>query len=185
MFRKHKKKILFHLAASLATSFIVLGAAGAFVWWKRAEIFHYFASQFLTQTQSAPTTDEVKKETVRIITQEALVVDVVKKSDPAVFSIVISKDVPIVEQYFDEWNPFKDFFGGDFGGFQIPQYRQKGTEKREVGGGTEGHSLTGRCSDAGHHDGSLAAAAESNRPVKISGLRGAESHAHSLALTCG
>lgn len=150
MLFKHKRKIIAHFAASLAASLIVLGAAGALVWWKRAEIFHYFASQFLTETKSASSGDEVKKETTRIITQEALIVDVVRKSDPAVFSIVISKDVPIVEQYFDEWNPFKDFFGGDFGGFQIPQYRQKGTEKREVGGGTgflvtkEGLALTNR-----------------------------------------
>lgn len=133
---KHKRKILAHLASSLITSLVVLGVAGALVWWKRAEVFHYFASQFLTETKSESGGNEVKKETTHIITQEALVVDTVKKADPAVFSIVISKDVPVVEQYFDNWNPFKDFFGGDFGGFQIPQYRQNGTKKQEVGGGT-------------------------------------------------
>ena len=128
-----------HLAASLITTLVVLGAAGAIAWWKRAELFHYFASQFIaaTQTETSENKDEqVKKETVRIITQEALVIEVVKKADPAVFSIVISKDVPVVEQYLEEWNPFRDFFGGNFGGFQIPQYRQKGTERREVGSGT-------------------------------------------------
>lgn len=153
MFRTHRKKILAHLVSSFITSLMVLGAAGALVWWKRAEVFHYFASQFLTQTQETKAdTSEVKKETTRIITQEALVVDVVKRADPAVFSIVVSKDVPVVEQYYEEWNPFKDFdfFGDGFGGFQIPQYRQKGTEKREVGGGTgflvtkEGLALTNR-----------------------------------------
>lgn len=151
MLLKHRKKILAHLALSLITSLVVLGAVVALVWWKRAEVFHYFASQFLTETkQESGGAEEVKKETTRIITQEALVVDVVKRADPAVFSIVVSKDVPIVEQYYEEWNPFKDFFGGDFGGFQIPQYRQKGTEKREVGGGTgflvtkEGLALTNR-----------------------------------------
>lgn len=119
----HKKKVLIHLASSLITSLVVLGAVGMLVWWKRAEVFHYFASQFLTETK-------------RIATQEALVVDTVKRADPAVFSIVITKDVPVVEQYFENWNPFKDFFGDDFGGFQIPQYRQKGTERRDIGSGT-------------------------------------------------
>ncbi len=115
MWRKHKRKILAHAASALAASLIMLGLAAGLVWWKRAEIFHYFASQFLSQTH---------------------VVDVVKQANPAVFSIVISKDVPIVEQYMEEWNPFQDFFGGDFGGFQIPRYREKGTERREVGSGT-------------------------------------------------
>ncbi len=123
MWRKHKRKILAHAASALAASLVVLGLAAGLVWWKRAEIFHYFASQFLAQKEHT-------------VTQEALIVDVVKRSDPAVFSIVISKDVPIVEQYMEEWNPFQDFFGGDFGGFQIPRYREKGTERREVGSGT-------------------------------------------------
>ena len=137
MFREHKKKILTHLAASFVTTAVLLAAVGGLIWWKRAAVFHYFASQFLTETQpQSGGAEGVKKEAVRIVTQESLVVAVVKKADPAVFSIVISKDVPVVEQYYEQWNPFKDFFGGDFGGFQIPQYRQKGTEKREVGGGT-------------------------------------------------
>ena len=66
-------------------------------------------------------------------TQEEAVIDVVERVSPAVVSIVISKDVPIIEEYYD--NPFGDFFGEDFG-FRIPQYRQKGIEKKEVGGGS-------------------------------------------------
>ncbi|MBI4138355.1 MAG: trypsin-like peptidase domain-containing protein [Candidatus Wildermuthbacteria bacterium] len=65
-------------------------------------------------------------------TQEQKIIDVVKASSPAVVSIVISKDVPIMEQYFTD--PFGGLFGGNL--FQIPQYRQKGTEKKEIGGGT-------------------------------------------------
>lgn len=138
MLGKHKKKIAAHLAASFATTLVVLAAAGGLVWWKRAAVFHYFASQFLaeTQKQSGGADGVVKKEAARAVTQEALIVGVAKKADPAVFSIVITKDVPVVEQYYEQWNPFQNFFGGDFGGFQIPQYRQNGTEKKEVGGGT-------------------------------------------------
>lgn len=62
------------------------------------------------------------------------VVNVVEAASPAVVSIVITKDVPKIEQYFDsQTNPF----GGLFGGFyNIPQYRQNGTEEKEIGGGS-------------------------------------------------
>jgi serine protease Do len=62
--------------------------------------------------------------------QEEAIIRAVKEASPAVVSIVISKDVPVMEQYFV--NPFND----PFFNFQIPQYRQKGTEKQEIGGGT-------------------------------------------------
>lgn len=68
------------------------------------------------------------------------IISTVKRTSPAVVSIIISKDLPIIEEYMSD--PFKDFFNnspfGDFGPFhfQIPQYRQKGTEKKEIGGGT-------------------------------------------------
>jgi S1-C subfamily serine protease len=58
-------------------------------------------------------------------TQEQAIINAVKSVSPAVVSIVITKDVPVMEQYYE------DFFG-----FQMPQYRQNGTEKQEVGGGT-------------------------------------------------
>lgn len=60
------------------------------------------------------------------------VVNVVDQANPAVVSIVITKDVPVLEQYFEEYNPF----GNGVFGFQMPQYRQKGTEKQEIGGGS-------------------------------------------------
>lgn len=69
-----------------------------------------------------------------INTQEDMVVRAVEQVQPAVVSIVISKDVPIIEQYY-ETDPFEDFFGGPFS-FQIPQYRENGTEKQEIGGGS-------------------------------------------------
>lgn len=68
-------------------------------------------------------------------TQEESIIEAVKEVSPAVVSIIITKDVPILEEYYI--NPFQDFeqfFGSPQ--FQIPQYREKGTEKKEVGGGT-------------------------------------------------
>lgn len=69
-------------------------------------------------------------------TQEQMIVDIVQKSQDAVVSIVATKDLPVLEQYFVD--PFGSMgLPDDFwGGFQIPQYRQKGTEKKEVSSGT-------------------------------------------------
>lgn len=84
----------------------------------------------IVQPQFRPQTSEEQK-----------VVAVVRQSVPAVVSVVITKDLPVIEQYFV--NPFgndpffKKFFGDDFWEFfRVPEYRQKGTEKRKVGAGT-------------------------------------------------
>ncbi|MBI5754573.1 trypsin-like peptidase domain-containing protein, partial [Candidatus Peregrinibacteria bacterium] len=74
------------------------------------------------------------------VSQEAQVVSAVKKTAPAVVSVIITKDVPVLEKYYQQQpNPFGDNspFGNDpFFNFQFPQYRQNGTEKKEVGGGS-------------------------------------------------
>ncbi|MEO0084470.1 MAG: trypsin-like peptidase domain-containing protein [candidate division WOR-3 bacterium] len=74
-----------------------------------------------------------------VSSEEEIVINVVKKSVPAVVSVVATKDVPQFERYF--FNPFgddpffKDFFGNGFN-FEIPQYRQKGTTRQRVSAGT-------------------------------------------------
>lgn len=76
-----------------------------------------------------------------VASEESQIIDVVAKASPAVVSIVITKDVPIIEQYYQEFDPFGDDFFRNFfgdGGFKlrIPRQRQNGTEKREIGGGS-------------------------------------------------
>jgi S1-C subfamily serine protease len=75
----------------------------------------------------------IQKEYIPQTTQEEAIIKAVKDFSPAVVSIVISKDVPIMEEYF--YNPFEEF-GPLAPDLKIPQYRQKGTEKKEIGGGT-------------------------------------------------
>jgi len=64
-------------------------------------------------------------------TQEDAVVGVVKTYSPAVVSIIITKDVPIYEQYYvnqtDPWGLWN---------LQVPRVRQKGTQPREIGAGS-------------------------------------------------
>ena len=75
----------------------------------------------------------IEKEYIPQTTQEQKIINVVESVSPAVVSIIITKDVPIIEQFFVD--PFEGFFGGR-SRFQIPQFRQQGIERREVGGGS-------------------------------------------------
>ena len=79
-------------------------------------------------TNSAPAVVGYKSD----IAYEQAIIDAVKKCSPSVVSIIITKNLPVYEQ---QWvNPFQDF-GSPFD-IQIPQYVQKGTEKKEVGAGS-------------------------------------------------
>lgn len=85
------------------------------------------------------TKKEKTEEYISPISYEQAIIDAVKKASPSVVSIIVTKDLPVYEQYYI--NPFNNFnspffdFGPGFD-FQIPQYKQKGTEKKEVGGGS-------------------------------------------------
>lgn len=86
-----------------------------------------------TTTQTQPTVSYESK-----IEYEEAIIHAVEKTTPSVVSIVISKNVPIIEQctidqYSDVPPEYRDFFGN---GFQITRPCQKGSELREVGGGS-------------------------------------------------
>lgn len=61
--------------------------------------------------------------------------DIVEQVNPSVVSIVIKKDVPVMERYYED--PFNGLFGGNSPfRFSIPRMRQNGTQEQEVGGGS-------------------------------------------------
>jgi serine protease Do len=73
------------------------------------------------------------------IDYEQAIIKAVEKASPSVVSIVISKDLPVIEQC--PYSPFRDlppefqqFFGDR--GFQFSQPCEKGTKKQDVGGGS-------------------------------------------------
>ena len=69
--------------------------------------------------------------------QEEAIISTFKEVSPSVVSIIISKDLPIFEEYYlNPFEGFEEFFGEDPFEFLIPQRRQKGVERKEVGGGT-------------------------------------------------
>ncbi len=76
------------------------------------------------------------------LAQEEAIVSIVKKYSPAVVSVIISKNVPIVEQCyispFGDGDPFANdpFFKRFFGDFRIPAQCRNGSQYKEIGGGT-------------------------------------------------
>ncbi|MBI5421255.1 MAG: trypsin-like peptidase domain-containing protein [Parcubacteria group bacterium] len=93
--------------------------------------------EVLLATTSDKITLERKEEYVAVVDYEQRVIRAIEKSSPAVVSVIISKDVPVLEQYYatplNNDPLFQDFFGGQV---QIPQVRQGGVERKEVGGGS-------------------------------------------------
>ncbi|OHA32144.1 MAG: hypothetical protein A2928_00410 [Candidatus Taylorbacteria bacterium RIFCSPLOWO2_01_FULL_45_15b] len=116
------------IATSIITTLLVLAITFTALYANRGVIFEMFASNYISGTSS-----ETRTITRNILAEESQIISIVEKANPSVVSIVITKDVPVIEQYFEDPGIFPDFFGFDF---QIPRQRQNGTEKREIGGGT-------------------------------------------------
>ena len=126
---------------SLLSLLIIVLIGVGLVWHYRANVFGYFAKEYLQEVQDgnsdAKTTAEKIIEKQSIFSQDSFVIDAVKKTNPAVVSIIISQEIPKYEAYIDPnqpQNPFGDLFPGF--NFSIPQYRQNGTEKKDIGGGS-------------------------------------------------
>jgi len=91
----------------------------------------------LPSSLSGKQTQDVVKETV--VQEDSAVINVVEKTTPAVVSVIISKDVPKVQDFFSNPFGFPDFFGTPFdpgqgqgGGAD----GQGGTQKQQIGGGS-------------------------------------------------
>ncbi|MDP3975156.1 MAG: trypsin-like peptidase domain-containing protein [Candidatus Jorgensenbacteria bacterium] len=107
------------------------------------DVFNFFRPHV---SDKASTTLPAFRETVPsvslykpVIDYEEAVVKAVETAAESVVSIVISKDVAVIEQCpYDPFSgippEFRDFFGGGFGGFTAPC--ERGTELRDVGGGS-------------------------------------------------
>ena len=111
----------------ILVSLLIGGAIGGGVYWKLSQDIARVAQEQYIQPVEQGYTPQT--------TQEERIIKVVQDVAPAVVSIIITKDVPIFEQSFSD--PFEGFFGPNSPfQFQFPQVEQKGTEKKEVGGGS-------------------------------------------------
>ena len=116
---------------------ILISCISGFLAGSISGIYFYFQTKSYLDGLNIRFPSTVGKEYISQTSQEEAIIKIVEETSPAVVSIVISKDVPIFEEYF--YNPFEEFeqfFGPGPFEYQVPQYRQKGTEKQEIGGGT-------------------------------------------------
>ncbi|MBU4481490.1 trypsin-like peptidase domain-containing protein [Patescibacteria group bacterium] len=117
--------------------FLAGGISGSFFYSKiRDELLKFNIS--LPEPRTIEKEKIVEKEPVYLpqTSQEDATIKVVKETSPAVVSIVITKDVPKLKLYYESpFQEFEQFFGQPFE-LKIPQYKQEGTEKKEIGGGT-------------------------------------------------
>lgn len=121
---KQKQFFLTAVSASIVAGLAAGGLAGYFI-----------SKEFLARGANF-----VQGET-QILAQEEAVTKVVERVEPSVVSIIVTKDLPVIEQYWQEYDPFerfRNFFENPFGEYPGPGYQQQeqGTEKVEVGGGT-------------------------------------------------
>jgi len=130
------KKKKSYLVALLVCSFL-LGLIGGilvntYFYPELKNVFEKLQLPISTPTPKQPEEKPEQKPYLPITSQEEAIINVVKKASPAVVSIVVSKQFPIFERYYEEWLPF----GEPFFKIQIPQYRQKGVEKKNIGWGS-------------------------------------------------
>ncbi|MCA9362485.1 trypsin-like peptidase domain-containing protein [Candidatus Kaiserbacteria bacterium] len=91
----------------------------------------YLARQEIQQFLLADMAPVDAQPTAVPVNTEEQIVRTIEQVNPAVVSVVVTKDVPVYERYYESYDPW-DLFGG----FSIPRVRENGTEEREVGGGS-------------------------------------------------
>lgn len=118
--------------AGVLSSVLILLVFSLIIWQNRITIFKYFANSYLENAKQVEIGD---KSGEPILSSESFVVNAVKKTNPAVVAITLTKEVPKYELAPQSGqNPFGGLFPNFF--FNFPQYQQNGTEKREIGGGS-------------------------------------------------
>lgn len=105
------------LISSVLTIIIVLGV----LFILRGYILHYISTQL-------PAGEDVQISKISTITESDALVNMIARVNGAVVSVVVTKDVPVYEQYYDTFDPW--------GFFSIPKVRENGTKEQEVGGGS-------------------------------------------------
>jgi S1-C subfamily serine protease len=130
----------------LLTVFLIIGITGSFVFGFLGGIFslRYLAQEFFPEEQIQAQLFLERSE------YEDRIIKVIQESENSVVSVIATKDLPVIEEYyinpfeeFDYFSPF-DFY------FQVPQYRQKGTEPQKISSGSgfvidsQGYIITNR-----------------------------------------
>lgn len=126
-----KEKLLVPLALAIIVSSIFGFIAGSI----SSSYFYVGIVDYLDRLNPSIAPKIVDKDLyIPQTSQEQAIIKVVKEVSPSVVSIIVTKDLPILEEYY--YSPFEEFFEDPFFEFNVPEYRQEGVEKKEIGGGT-------------------------------------------------
>ena len=115
-------------------SFLIVSLSGSFVFGFLGGLYahkHFQSPSSSPSVVSPPISSKTD--------YEEQVIKVVQTAENSVVSVIATKDLPVIEQYFV--NPFPEIFP-DFGPwgwgfeFRIPQFRQKGVKKQEISAGS-------------------------------------------------
>lgn len=139
MDKSFKKIFITTLAASVIVSAVFGSLTGFWVGlYASGQVspIDWFRQEILGQTGGAPAVRRIE-----VVDEQSAVIKAVEKVSPSVASIIITKDLSKIQRY--NGSPFgsdffQQFFSDNSDGFNFnpPQYRQQGTEKVEVGGGS-------------------------------------------------
>ncbi len=131
-----QNKFLWVIIFGILTSvFIGFSVGSIYTGFNFGKVKDYLKNFKIELPALSPLPKTTSKEYIPVTTEEQAVINVVKQASPAVVSIIITKDLPVIEEYYT--NPFGEIFGPNSPfNIQIPQYQQKGTQKQEVGGGS-------------------------------------------------
>ncbi len=140
---KVPKAVLRDFVVGIASALFVFIIALIVIWSNREALFARIASDYMTK-QATVSEGGTFQEVSPLGSSESFVVGAVKHANPAVVSIIITKDVPKYQNPFgNQQNPFNFFFNQNdlFNQFfgQMPESDSNSsseTEKQEIGGGS-------------------------------------------------
>lgn len=129
-----KSLVWFFVLAIVLASFF--GAIFGFMSAGATAVFSSKVGQKIEQYFPKLINNDSKKQANKqqVLVEDSAVIDVVKKSSPAVVSIIISKDIPNYSNNFNDF--FDQFFGNPYGSGNGSEGSQGGTTQKEVGGGS-------------------------------------------------
>ena len=118
--KNNKSTLLIGVSTSLITTLLIVGVLFGLVATNTINISGVTASKIEKSVKSGTAVENSK------------VMDAVAKAEPAVVSIIITKDVATVEQYYQQYNPFSNLFGNN----SDNNSSDNNTEQQEIGGGS-------------------------------------------------
>lgn len=123
MDKNTKKTLLIAITTALVGSIFMSVLSGAFTY------FYVFPK--ILNNKDLFLNNGTGRESAK--SQEQIITDIVAKASSAVVSVIVTKDVPVMQE---RQKNSQDFLKSPFDFFFGPQYEQKGTEKKQIGGGT-------------------------------------------------